>query len=83
MSGPGHAGRLPPEQLSPEALRARMIAGAQKTIADIDQLDIDCDYWNRNHPDEEPLQADPDGQMAVLREWAVRLLEKVGVYDHA
>jgi len=36
---------------------------AKGIIRKIDALFADCARWNRLHPNEEPVEADPDGTM--------------------
>lgn len=40
-----------------------MILRAEKIKAEIEQIFVDASHWNRIHPDEEPIDPDPDGKM--------------------
>lgn len=46
-----------------DAERKRILDNVQKNIATIEGLFADTDHWNREHPNEEPVDADPDGRL--------------------
>lgn len=47
---------------SPEH-RQRVIRNFRRVRANMQQLFVDVEHWNRTHPHETPIDADPDGQM--------------------
>jgi hypothetical protein len=53
-----------------DAERQRLINEAARIANNIEQQIIDIEYWNSLHPDEEPLDPDPDGQLA---QWKHRM----------
>lgn len=55
---------------------ASIRAGAVKLISEINQLEVDTRYWNSLHPDEEPLDFDPTGEMSRIRTAMQELLRK-------
>lgn len=48
--------------------RARIIGNAERTLREIASIFADCESWNDNHPECEPLNADPDGTLRLLIE---------------
>lgn len=53
-----------------------IIRDAERSIANVDQLFADCAHWNRLHPDEEPIDADPDGEMAAVKAYAQAMIRE-------
>lgn len=49
-----------------DAERQDIINDAARIVNNIDQQLIDVAYWNELHPNETPIDADPNGQ---LRRW--------------
>lgn len=47
-----------------DAERQRIINEAARILNDIEQQFIDAEYWNRHHPDQEPIDPDPTGELA-------------------
>ncbi|MGE0450871.1 MAG: hypothetical protein AB7Q29_14960 [Vicinamibacterales bacterium] len=49
----------------PAKRREQIIAAGRRSLNEIAQFFIDCDYWNSQvrKPDEAPVDADPDGQL--------------------
>jgi hypothetical protein len=43
--------------------RAQLIGRLRAMKAETEQIFIDTDHWNRVHPDEEPIDPDPDGRL--------------------
>lgn len=43
--------------------RAELFQRMRRHRAEVEQIFIDVEHWNRIHPDEEPLDPDPDGTM--------------------
>ena len=39
----------------------------EKTLAEIELLFLDAEHWNQSHPDEEPIDCDPDGELKRLQ----------------
>ena len=37
-------------------------------LVEIEQLRLDVEHWNRIHPDEEPIDWDPEGTMRQMYE---------------
>jgi hypothetical protein len=52
------------------AERQRLINEAARIANNIEQQIIDIEYWNSHHPNEEPIDPDPDGQLAT---WKMRM----------
>jgi hypothetical protein len=46
-----------------DAERQRIINEAARISNEIEQMFIDYEYWNELHPDEQPIDTDPDGQL--------------------
>lgn len=40
-----------------------LLARAQRIRKDINQIFLDAEHWNRLHPDETPIDPDPDGEL--------------------
>jgi hypothetical protein len=53
-----------------------IIKDAERSIKNIDQLFADTAHWNRLHPDEKPIDPDPDGEMAAVKRYAQALLQE-------
>ena len=43
--------------------RKSFFVRARKLKAEIEQQFLDADHWNRSHPEEEPIDIDPDGAL--------------------
>lgn len=61
--------------------RREILDLAIKTIAEIDQIHVDVAYWNRMHPDEEPLDPDPDGSLRRSRDTVHRVVDDLSAPD--
>ena len=46
--------------------RGMIVANCRLMRADIEQIFRDVGHWNRTHPDEEPIDPDPDGTLRQL-----------------
>ena len=46
--------------------RGMIMANFRLVRADIEQFFRDVDHWNRTHPDEDPIDPDPDGTLRQL-----------------
>lgn len=55
-------------------LRAR----ARRIAREVEQIRVDAEHWNRLHPDEEPINPDPDGELDAVYAFASRVLQEVG-----
>lgn len=55
--------------------RQRLINEAARIANNIDQMFIDAEYWNSHHPQEKPLDPDPDGQLSRWKRSMESLLE--------
>lgn len=55
--------------------RQRLINEAARIVNNIEQLFLDTEYWNECHPDNAPLNPDPDGELTQERERLMRMLE--------
>lgn len=44
-----------------------MVARMRKLKAEVDQVFIDAEHWSRINPEQEPLNPDPDGSLAIIR----------------
>lgn len=65
----------PPEELTPDELRARIVRQSRKIVRECDQVIADCESWADNRPDEEPL----DFEWArVWRAQAAGVLRQLG-----
>lgn len=68
---PGPGGTMPtydlPDDIPPQPqTREQLVARMRKLRQDIAAIFDDAAYWNRVHPDEEPIDPDPDGLMARI-----------------
>jgi len=54
--------------------RAAILARARKLRADVQQAFDDAAQWNHIHPQEQPIDPDPDGQLARIRDGLDRML---------
>jgi len=50
----------------PDLERARLVYRAGQVRREIDQMRVDCEAWNRHHPERPPLDWDPDGSLRRL-----------------
>lgn len=46
-----------------DAERQKIINDAARISNDIKQMFVDAKYWNELHPNEEPIDPDPDGEL--------------------
>jgi hypothetical protein len=46
--------------------RLQIIDDGRRIITEIRQIFLDAEHWNRLHPDEEPLDPDPQGELRAL-----------------
>lgn len=53
-----------------------IIRDAERAIANVDQIYIDAAHWNRLHPDEQPIDPDPDGEMAAVKRYAQAMIRE-------
>ena len=58
-----------------DAERQRLINEAARIANNIEQMFMDAEYWNRHHPNETPLNPDPDGQLAHWKRGMESLLK--------
>lgn len=65
-----------PKRAADESLidRASISARALKLRADIQQTFDDAAQWNHTHPQERPIDPDPDGLLARIRDSLDRML---------
>lgn len=54
--------------------RARLIERGRRNLAEIEQIFRDLAHWNAAHPDETPIDIDPDGLLARIAEGYRRML---------
>lgn len=47
--------------------RAELVERARVQVRAIGQLYHDTERWNRAHPDQQPIDVDPDGELARIR----------------
>ena len=47
-------------------VRDHLLARREVLRAEILQVFADAEHWNRVHPDDEQIDADPDGEFAAL-----------------
>lgn len=47
--------------------RGILLANMRHQRSEIERMFIDCDHWNRAHPNDAPIDCDPDG---ILRQIA-------------
>jgi hypothetical protein len=64
-----------------DAERQRLIDEAARILGNINQYFIDVQSWNENtrvrlYPDAEPIDPDPDGQMAVWKKGLEGMLRR-------
>ena len=55
---------------------ASIIKDAERSIENVDELFADTAHWNRLHPEEEPIDPDPDGEMAAVRRYAEAMIRE-------
>lgn len=67
---------LPPAKI--EITKEHLRRDSRRIIENIDQLFADCAHWNRLHPDEKPINADPDGMLGKEK---ARLLAEIDDLD--
>lgn len=68
---PGPGEDLPtynlPDDMQPQVqTREQLVARMRKLRQDIAAIFDDAEHWNRLHPDEEPIDPDPDGLLARI-----------------
>lgn len=51
---------------------------AQSILAEIKQIFVDAEHWNSIHPDEEPINPDPDGFLRHMAEILEGVLQRNG-----
>ena len=56
-----------------EFARKHLADRAVKVVAEINHIFADCDHWNRTHPEEVPIDPDPDGALSAARSQALTL----------
>lgn len=49
--------------------RGEWLARAHAVLAEIRQIFLDAEHWNRLHPEEEPIDPDPDDVLARDQVW--------------
>lgn len=49
-----------------DLLRAQIISKAARMCDEIKQIFLDAQHWNNIHPDEEPINPDPDGKLGRM-----------------
>lgn len=60
------------------AERQRIIDEGARLLREINQMFLDVAHWNQIHPDEVPIDPDPDGRMAKLRHGLETMLSRGG-----
>lgn len=53
-----------------------IIRSAERSIATVEQIFADVARWNRLHPDEQPIDPDPDGEMAAVKRYAEAMIKE-------
>jgi hypothetical protein len=53
-----------------------IIRDAERAVRVVDELFNDTAHWNRLHPDEAPLDPDPDGEMQKVKQYAHALIKE-------
>lgn len=56
------------------AIKASFVERARRSLAEIEQYMIDVASWNDNHPQELPIDPDPDGKLAETKAMAERIV---------
>lgn len=51
------------------AEKARIVQNMLRARRKVDLIFSDCADWNRLHPNEEPINPDPDGELMRWRKW--------------
>jgi hypothetical protein len=69
--------RRPPNQLTREELRARIIRRARRLLRNCDQAIIDGESWAENRPDCPPIDLE---DFRVCRKVAIDLLKQFDAY---
>lgn len=65
-----------------DAERQRLINEAARIANDIDQHFMDARYWNHYHPNEKPLDPDPDGQMVKWKQSLESMLKSEAAHGN-
>jgi hypothetical protein len=53
-----------------------IVRDAERSVRTVDQLFSDAARWNRLHPNEEPIDPDPDGEMAAVKRYAQAMIKE-------
>ena len=48
--------------------KAYILTEAKRILAEIKQIFLDVEHWNNTHPDEKPIDPDPDGFLHHMAE---------------
>jgi len=56
--------------------KERILRQAQNILAEINQIFLDAEHWNNNHPDEKPINPDEDGFLHHMAEILVGVLTR-------
>ena len=70
--------KRPPEELTREELRARMIARAKWTIAACEEIVASVQAWNDAHPECRPFDCEPERVLAHRTRQFLAALESEG-----
>jgi hypothetical protein len=62
--------------------RAALVRRAQRLLDEVRQLRLDADHWNRAHPGERPIIADPRGELARVERQATAILDAIKEAPH-
>jgi hypothetical protein len=55
---------------------ASIIHRAERSIEKIDESFLAIARWNRLHPEEAPIDPDPDGELAAIKKYAEALIQE-------
>jgi hypothetical protein len=56
--------------------RTIIIGRARQLRAEIDQIFVDAEYWNSEHPNDQPIDPDPDGRLRSIADGIDAMLAK-------
>lgn len=65
-----------------DAERRRILKNASENIDEIEQLLADVAHWNRTHPDQEPINIDPDGKLRQMADALRDMLARDAAAGH-
>jgi hypothetical protein len=56
--------------------RQQLIDEAKRLSAELGQIFLDVEHWNRIHPEETPIDPDPEGELGRMKKSLDRGIER-------